>query len=103
MTLSVLAGALVLASTSKSPTLPASTVPDVDVTPGVIGFIAIAAVAVATILLVVDMTRRIRRTRYRAEIRERLEAEERGELPEDDLDGGPAADGLDAPGGTGRR
>ncbi|WP_375342437.1 hypothetical protein [Curtobacterium sp. MCPF17_051] len=31
-----------------------------------------------TILLVVDMTRRIRRTRYRAEVRERLEAEENG-------------------------
>ncbi len=42
-------------------------------TPGVAGFIAIAVVAIVTILLVIDMTRRIRRTRYRAEIRERLE------------------------------
>jgi hypothetical protein len=50
----------------------------VDVTPGVAGFIAIAVVAVVTILLVVDMTRRIRRTRYRSEIRERLEADARG-------------------------
>ncbi|WP_367651654.1 hypothetical protein [Curtobacterium sp. MCPF17_052] len=32
-----------------------------------------------TILLVVDMTRRIRRTRYRAEIRERFEAEAAGD------------------------
>ena len=68
--------AAVLAATpSPSPT---STVPDVDVTPGVAGFIAIALVAVVTILLLVDMTRRIRRTRYRSEIRERLEAESNG-------------------------
>ena len=61
----------VAATPSPSP----SSVPDVQVTPGVAGFIAIALVAVVTILLVIDMTRRIRRTRYRAEIRERLEAE----------------------------
>ncbi len=65
--------ATIIAATNPSPS--PSTVPDVDVTPGVAGFIAIAVVAVVTILLVVDMTRRIRRTRYRAEIRERLEAE----------------------------
>lgn len=71
--------AAVLAATpSPSPT---SSVPDVDVTPGVVGFIAIALVAVVTILLVIDMTRRIRRTRYRSEIRDRLEAEARGETP----------------------
>jgi hypothetical protein len=64
--------AVLAATPSPSPT---SSVPDVDVTPGVAGFIAIAVVAVVTILLVVDMTRRIRRTRYRSEIRERLEAE----------------------------
>ncbi|MGN8050996.1 hypothetical protein ACTJKO_15055 [Curtobacterium sp. 22159] len=64
--------AALAATPSPSPT---STVPDVDVTPGVAGFIAIAVVAVVTILLVIDMTRRIRRTRYRSEIRERLEAE----------------------------
>lgn len=64
--------AVLAAAPSPSPT---SVVPDVDVTPGVPGFIAIAGVAILTILLVIDMTRRIRRTRYRAEIRERLEAE----------------------------
>jgi len=67
--------AAVLAATTPSP----SGVPDVDVTPGVAGFVAIALVAIVTILLVVDMTRRIRRTRYRAEIRERLEAEVSGD------------------------
>ena len=45
------------------------------VTPGVAGFVAIALVAIAAILLMVDMSRRIRRVRYRGEIRERLEAE----------------------------
>nr|WP_208385686.1 hypothetical protein [Curtobacterium sp. WW7] len=66
-----------MAATTPSPS--PSGVPDVDVTPGVAGFVAIALVAIVTILLVVDMTRRIRRTRYRAEIRERLEAEVAGE------------------------
>ena len=46
------------------------------VTPGVAGFIAIALVALASILLLVDMSRRIRRVRYRGEIRERLEEEQ---------------------------
>lgn len=45
------------------------------ITPGVVGFIAMALVAVATVFLLVDMTRRIRRTRYRGEVREVLEAE----------------------------
>jgi len=46
------------------------------VTPGVEGFIAIAVVAIMVIFLLVDMTRRIRRVRYRGEIRELLEAEQ---------------------------
>lgn len=65
-----------------------ATPPDFDpntVTPGVEGFIAIALVAIAVIFLLVDMTRRIRRVRYRGEIRERLEAEQ-----EMIAEGGPA-------------
>jgi hypothetical protein len=46
------------------------------VTPGVWGFIVIFLIAVVTILLVVDMTRRVRRTRYRAEVNAKLDAEE---------------------------
>lgn len=46
-----------------------------QVTPGVIGFVAIFLIAAATVLLIVDMTRRVRRVRYRAEVREQLEAE----------------------------
>ncbi len=47
------------------------------VTPTYVGFFATAFVAVATILLVVDMNRRVRRTRYRELAREQLEAEAR--------------------------
>ena len=64
-----------LAQPVPSPTLPASTVPEESVTPGVWGFVAIAFVAVATVLIVVDMSRRVRRTRYRGEVRERIQAE----------------------------
>lgn len=46
------------------------------VTPGVIGFFAMFFVAAAVVLLMLDMTRRIRRTRYRGEVAERLDAEE---------------------------
>lgn len=50
--------------------------PDPDqVTPGVIGFIATFFVAAVTVLLVVDMVRRVRRVNYRAQVREQLEAE----------------------------
>ncbi|MDP3207557.1 MAG: hypothetical protein Q8M65_00270 [Rhodoglobus sp.] len=45
------------------------------VTPGVIGFVVTFFIALATVLLVIDMTRRIRRVRYRAEVAEQLEAE----------------------------
>ncbi|MBF4609071.1 hypothetical protein [Curtobacterium sp. VKM Ac-1393] len=68
----------IAAALAATPSPSPSVVPDVNVTPGVVGFIAIALVAIATIFLVVDMTRRIRRTRYRSEIRERLEAEADG-------------------------
>lgn len=45
------------------------------ITPGWIGFSAMFVIALATILLILDMTRRIRRTRYRDEIRAKLEGE----------------------------
>lgn len=46
------------------------------VTPGPWGFAVIALIGVAVVLLVWDMLRRIRRGRYRAEVREMLDAEE---------------------------
>lgn len=55
-----------------------STTPDADqivIDPGPIGFIAIAIVAVGAVLLILDMVRRIRRTRIRAEVAAMLDAE----------------------------
>ncbi|MHA6693097.1 hypothetical protein [Homoserinimonas sp. A520] len=46
-----------------------------SVTPGVIGFVATFLVIALVVLLVTDMVRRIRRTQYRAEVNERLDAE----------------------------
>jgi len=55
---------------------PAPKAPNADsVTPGVWGFVITFLVAAATVLLIIDMTRRVRRTRYRAEIAEKLDAE----------------------------
>ena len=60
------------ATPSPKPTTP----PADQVTPGVWGFVIIFAIGVVTILLVWDMMRRVRRTRYRSEVNARLDAEE---------------------------
>lgn len=63
---------------SATPTPP----PDFDlnsVTPTWVGFAATFLVVVVTILLIMDMVRRIRRVRYRAEVRERLDEERNAE------------------------
>ncbi|MEU1970086.1 hypothetical protein ABZ477_00340 [Microbacterium sp. NPDC019599] len=62
-----------VADATPSPT------PAVDpelVTPGPWGFVAIAFLALAVVLLVWDMMRRIRRARIRSEVDEMLDAEE---------------------------
>ena len=64
-----------LADPSPSPTPGEFTGNEDAVTPGVVGFIATFFIAALTVLLLVDMTRRVRRVRYRAEIQEKLEAE----------------------------
>ena len=46
------------------------------VTPGWIGFVFIFVIALITVFLIVDMTRRVRRVRYRGEVREQIAAEE---------------------------
>lgn len=46
-----------------------------DVTPGVVGFLFTFVIFVLVALLCWDLIRRVRRVKYRAEIRERLEAE----------------------------
>jgi len=50
-----------------------------SVTPGWVGFAVTFGVAAVTVLIVIDMVRRVRRVRYRAEIREQLEAERAAE------------------------
>ncbi|MBX3090165.1 MAG: hypothetical protein KF772_06255 [Cryobacterium sp.] len=44
--------------------------------PGWIGFAATAFVVLASLLLILDMNRRIRRSRYREEVRNQIEAEQ---------------------------
>jgi hypothetical protein len=64
-----------------------------QVTPGLLGFIMTAFFVVATALLIVDMVRRIRRVRYRAQVEEdRLAAAAAA-----DVQAADAQDGLDAP------
>ena len=46
-----------------------------QITPGTWGFLLTAFVVVLTILLIVDMVRRLRRVRYRAQVEEAREAE----------------------------
>jgi hypothetical protein len=66
------------------------------VTPGIVGFIITFLIALATVFLVIDMVRRVRRTRYREEIREKLEAEAAAAngAPASDVRDGDAARGT---------
>ena len=43
--------------------------------PGVVGFIAVFLMMVAATFLIIDMVRRVRRVRYRQEIKEKLASE----------------------------
>ena len=65
-----------LIATWITATTPPPAIDESMVSPGVVGFIAIFLIAAATVLLIIDMTRRIRRVRYRAEVQEKLDAEE---------------------------
>lgn len=71
-----------------------------QVTPGLLGFIMTAFFVVATALLIVDMVRRIRRVRYRAQVEEeRLAAAAAADVEAADAQDGLAGqDGAD--GGT---
>ncbi|MBC7589740.1 MAG: hypothetical protein H7226_01680 [Salinibacterium sp.] len=60
------------------------------ITPGVVGFAVTFLVAVATVLLLLDMTRRVRRVRYRGEVREQIAIEQAEQaLAADDAEPGP--------------
>lgn len=65
---------IIAAAATPSPT--PSSPPAELVTPGPWGFLVIALLTVAVVLLVIDMLRRIRRGRYREEIAAELDAEE---------------------------
>jgi len=47
-----------------------------SVTPGVVGFVATAVVAIAVCFLLFDMNRRVRRVKYREEVRAEIAAEQ---------------------------
>jgi capsular polysaccharide biosynthesis protein len=59
----------------ENPLIPAIDVDPNSVTPGVIGFLATLFVAMGVVVIIVDMTRRVRRVRYRAEINDKLDRE----------------------------
>ena len=86
--------ALARAAATTTPS-PAPTVDPELVTPGPAGFVAIAVVAIAAILLIGDMMRRIRRGRVRADIREELEAEMESEAQADAATRATRADDQD--------
>ena len=59
----------------------ASTGDEDSISPGWIGFALTILVAIAVVFLLIDMNRRVRRVRYRDEIRAKIAAEQ-GEQPE---------------------
>lgn len=69
----LLADLLSIASATPAPE--PTTVDDLLVTPGVIGFAVTAVFIIVIVLLVLDMGRRMRRVRYREEARQRIAAE----------------------------
>jgi len=59
--------------------------PSIDpsiVTPGTLGWIVVLVLAIAVVLLAIDMLRRVRRVKYREEVNEALDAEQAAERDE---------------------
>jgi len=72
-----------------------------QVTPGTWGFVLTAFIVILTTFLIVDMVRRIRRVRYRAQVEEARLAAEAGGMPGEngaDGDGTRGANGEAGPG-----
>lgn len=73
---------LIALATTPAPTPTPSLRPGLSedqVSPGLLGFLLTAFIVVLTALLIVDMVRRIRRVRYRAQVEaERADAEDAG-------------------------
>lgn len=76
---------------SSATPMPEITVNPTSVTPGPWGFGAIVVLTIAVVLLLLDMLRRVRRGRYRVDVREQLDEEERLARGESD-DERPTAD-----------
>lgn len=81
--------------------LPLTETPDPTlVTPGWIGFAVTAGIAIATILLLWDLNRRIRDIKYRAEAQEAIRLEQEAaaanEASDEDAAASGGADGADA-------
>ena len=81
---------LLMATGAPETPMPTMTVDPAVVTPGLAGFVAIAVV-----LLLIDMLRRIRRGRYRAQIAEELDAEEQARAAEEAAEVERAAGAVD--------
>ncbi|MEL0627309.1 hypothetical protein V6245_10170 [Salinibacterium amurskyense] len=62
------------------------------VTPGVVGFLATAFVAVATVLIIIDMVRRVRRVRYRELAQDTIRAEQDAAAADNAAELGAAVD-----------
>lgn len=67
---------LLLAILLDVTTTPTPVADDTYNSPGTIGFLVTFGVAILAVLLIFDMSRRIRASRYRSEIREKLALEE---------------------------
>ncbi|MDP3951173.1 hypothetical protein [Microbacterium sp.] len=83
---------LVLFGTETPIPTPTMTVDPNSVTPGPAGFLVIVLVVIAVVLLIWDMNRRVRRVRYREEVREELDAEEAAGRDAKASDAGTAVD-----------
>lgn len=83
---------LVLFGTETPIPTPSMTVDPDSVTPGPLGFAAIVLIVAVVVLLIWDMNRRIRRVRYREEVREELDAEEAALKSEETTDAAAAVD-----------
>ncbi|WP_437772890.1 hypothetical protein [Arthrobacter sp. KNU40] len=92
---------LIALATTPSPTPTPSLRPGLSedqVTPGTWGFVLTAFIVVLTTFLIVDMVRRIRRVRYRAQVEEALVGEADGAEAEGTGIDGTEIDGAEAEG-----
>ncbi|MET3921313.1 hypothetical protein [Arthrobacter sp. UYEF20] len=88
---------LIALATSPAPAPSPSLRPGLSedqVTPGLLGFLLTAFIVVLTALLIVDMVRRVRRVRYRAQVEEDRAAAAEAALNNGDAPASPLAGGL---------